>query len=199
MATKIMLKGYIKIQGVVGWTEVDANSLKNFEIERKTNYARIKGFDITFGKVGETNYRRVNESRILDAKFENDKVEIETKHNNDHINQIGRDYRQYWIARVKLTPTQKAENLTIFNFLFKFVMKRDPDENEKNEVIKLQTAFFKQNPNRIYPNPNVFMKILPKNIVNTRLNDVGFRFIESVIRADMEQGRYYKINNQNNG
>jgi len=197
MSIKIILKGFIKIQGVGGWTEVDIDSLKRFEFDRNNNYEKIKNKDVVFGKIGTETYRRVNESRILDAKFENEKVEIENKYSNDHVNQIRIDYKKYWIERVKLSHTQKAENLTIFNFIYKIVFDgKEPTPEEKKEAIKIQTSFFKENNTRITPNPTIFRKMFPKDMPLNIWKSAGFKLIEKVIISDKVQCRYYQnVNN----
>ncbi len=194
MSIKIVRKGFVKLLGVGGWTEVNINSLIHFEKARSKDANIYKDKFVVFGIIGESLYLRVKYDEIKQVKFSDEKIEIENTHKNKIVDDVFINYRKYWLDKVKLSYTQKAENLTIFNFLYKITYDREPDYQIKNKVVKKQLLFFNNNKKRIHPNPAIFEEFFPNKKMGLDVwKSSAFRLIENVIIADKTESRNYQF------
>lgn len=91
----------------------------------------------------------------------------EDKQTKDHLHQtkykrqLHENYESEHARLRKLSPQEKAKRLGVFSMMwYGATAKKEIPETVKERVIKAQEQFFKENPNRIWANPNIFTKFL---------------------------------------
>jgi hypothetical protein len=98
--------------------------------------------------------------------------------------------KEYTMERRRLQLGERKVGL--FKLLFEVAKGRKATEEETLEARKLQSAFFEENPYRIFPDANIFEPIIGplKGKQATFWQSAGLRVIESAISNDARLARY---------
>jgi hypothetical protein len=154
-----------------------------YESKTIPNDTKINLGDVIRTSKGQIrNIRKVEDSASSNKRISQVAEDVEKVHKKEYLN---------W--KVK-SPEQKSERLTLFREVFKVLHDRHPEPEEEIELKKDLSTFFKEQPQRTYADPVVYLKHLKDN---KQLRDkkvdkhksVMLRLFERVLVCDMIDAR----------
>jgi len=183
MSFKKTKAGFIKTKGVAGWTMIPLAKFESYKINIEP-FAEDK--DIV--NVGDWSGTK---DQIQQTKIDYFKPD-EPETNHDEKNKIAREldinYFNFRKHINSMTPEKKAERLEMFNLLYwGMTGKHDIPVDIAEQVIEIQTKFFKENTKRIYCSPFLFKKLF----TDFQIFNPAFVMIERSILVDIKSSKKF--------
>lgn len=102
---------------------------------------------------------RKEDIRYIMIKDDDDVQENKLAKGAESVSEIEKQHQDNIDARLKLSPVERAKELTEFGVFYKIMTGDEPNREEKLEAAKNQLEYFKAN-NWAYPKLNIFIDIV---------------------------------------
>jgi hypothetical protein len=113
--------------------------------------------------------------------------------NNDVTREVDIQHYKYYNEWKTKTPEQKANRDSLFKEVYKAIHAEYPNEETLTAFKNDSNTFFKENPNRTYQNPDLFMKHSggekAKKLIISKYQSTMLRVLEKVLVEDMRMAR----------
>lgn len=101
------------------------------------------------------------------------------------------EYKAYRHQKLSLTAEQRGNNLSMFElFWWGATGKKEIPQEVADNVIKIQTDFFQENPKRIYCSPILFKDLIPAKKELSIWQKGAFDVVERCVATDMRYAHF---------